>query len=67
MWQTWTVAILVSPDAEHKNASLKEKQHAISELLSEIQQKESQKDDIIQDIERLKEDQTKKKECKFKN
>ncbi|KAG7227545.1 hypothetical protein INR49_005360, partial [Caranx melampygus] len=49
-------------DLEHKNASLKEKQHAISEVLSEIQQKELQKDDIIQKIERLKEDQAKRKE-----
>lgn len=49
-------------DLEHKNASLKEKQHAISEVLSEIQQKEMQKDDIIQKIERLKEDQAKRKE-----
>ncbi|KAM9347278.1 kinetochore protein Spc25 [Symphorus nematophorus] len=49
-------------DLEHKNASLKEKQHAISEVISEIEQKEMQKDDIIQKIEKLKEEQVKKKE-----
>ncbi|XP_022596960.1 kinetochore protein Spc25 [Seriola dumerili] len=49
-------------DLEEKNASLKEKQHAISEVISEIQQKEMQKDDIIQKIEKLKEEQAKRKE-----
>ncbi|XP_059198912.1 kinetochore protein Spc25 [Centropristis striata] len=45
-----------------KSASLKEKKRAISEMVSEIQQKEMQKDDIIQKIEKLKEEQTKRKE-----
>lgn len=53
------------PDLEQKNASLKEKQHAISETISEIQQKEMQKNDIVQKIEKLKEEQAKRKECKF--
>lgn len=58
--------LFVSSDLEHKNASLKEKQQAISEVLSEIEQKELQKDDIIQKIQRLKEDQAKRKDCKLK-
>ncbi|XP_044073486.1 kinetochore protein Spc25 [Siniperca chuatsi] len=49
-------------DLEQKNASLKEKQHAISDMISEIQQKEMQKDDIIQKIDKLKEEQAKRKE-----
>ncbi|XP_070770812.1 kinetochore protein Spc25 [Enoplosus armatus] len=49
-------------DLEQKNASLKEKRHAISDMISEIQQKEMQKDDIIQKIEKLKEEQAKRKE-----
>nr|XP_046259216.1 kinetochore protein Spc25 [Scatophagus argus] len=49
-------------DLQQKNASLKEKRHAISEMISEIQQKEMQKDDIIQKIEKLKEEQGKRKE-----
>lgn len=53
------------PDLQQKDASLKEKQHAISEMISEIQQKEMQKDDIIQKIEKLKEEQAKRKECKL--
>lgn len=48
-------------DLKQKNASLKEKRHAISEVMSEIQQKEMQKDDIIQKIERLKEEHAEKK------
>lgn len=50
-------------DLQQKDASLKEKQHAISEMISEIQQKEMQKDNIIQKIEKLKEEQAKRKEC----
>lgn len=53
------------PDLKQKNASLKEKQHAISDLMSEIEQKEMQKDDIIQKIEKLKEEQAKRKERKL--
>ncbi|XP_074515468.1 kinetochore protein Spc25 isoform X2 [Sebastes fasciatus] len=49
-------------DLVQRNASLKGKQHAISELISEIQQKEMQKDDIIQKIEKLKEEQDKRKD-----
>uniref|UniRef100_A0A3Q3W7A8 Kinetochore protein SPC25 n=1 Tax=Mola mola TaxID=94237 RepID=A0A3Q3W7A8_MOLML len=49
-------------DLQQKNASLKEKHQEISELVSEVQQKEMQKDDIIQKIHRLKEDQAKRKE-----
>ncbi|XP_041663818.1 kinetochore protein Spc25 [Cheilinus undulatus] len=49
-------------DLEQKNASLKEKWHAVSEVMSEIQQKEMHKDDLIQKIEKLKEEQAKRKE-----
>ncbi|XP_029314213.1 kinetochore protein Spc25 [Cottoperca gobio] len=49
-------------DLVQQNASLKEKQHAVSEIISEIQQKEMQKDDIIQKIEKLKEEQAKRKD-----
>ncbi|XP_051261028.1 kinetochore protein Spc25 [Dicentrarchus labrax] len=49
-------------DLEQKSASLKEKRHAITDMISEIEQKEMQKDDIIQKIEKLKEEQVKRKE-----
>ncbi|XP_061926648.1 kinetochore protein Spc25 [Entelurus aequoreus] len=49
-------------DLPHKNALLKEKQHAIAEMASDIDQKEIQKLAIIQKIEKLKEDQTRRKE-----
>ncbi|XP_047457931.1 kinetochore protein Spc25 [Mugil cephalus] len=49
-------------DLEHKNASLKEKRHAVSETMSEIQEKEIEKEDLMQKIEKLKEEQTKRKE-----
>ncbi|XP_058476243.1 kinetochore protein Spc25 [Solea solea] len=49
-------------DLQLKNASLKEKRCDISKVISEIQQKEMQKDDIIQKIEQLKEEQAKRKE-----
>ncbi|XP_023132406.2 kinetochore protein Spc25 [Amphiprion ocellaris] len=49
-------------DLEQKNVSLKGKRHAISEMISEIQEKEMQKEDIIQKIEKLKEEQAKRTE-----
>ncbi|XP_068428946.1 kinetochore protein Spc25 [Clinocottus analis] len=49
-------------DAVKKNTSLKGKRHAISEMISEIQQKEMQKDDIKEKIEKLQEEQAKRKE-----
>lgn len=49
-------------DLVKKNPSLKGKRHAISEMISEIQQKEMQKDDIKQKIEKLQEEQAKRKE-----
>ena len=60
-----TDALFVPPDLEHKTASLKEKQRAISGVISEIEQKEMQKDDVIQKIEKLKEEQVKRKESKL--
>lgn len=52
------------PDLQQKKGSLKQKQQHISEMLSEIQQKEVHKDDIIQKIEKLKEEHAKRKACK---
>ncbi|XP_034741606.1 kinetochore protein Spc25 [Etheostoma cragini] len=49
-------------DLVQQNASLKKKHHAISEMISGIQQKEMQKDKIIQKIEKLKQEQAKRKE-----
>ncbi|KAK2839762.1 hypothetical protein Q5P01_013502 [Channa striata] len=49
-------------DLEQKSTSLKEKQHAISKVMDEIQWKEMQKDDIIQKIQKLKDEQAKRKE-----
>ncbi|XP_026152194.1 kinetochore protein Spc25 [Mastacembelus armatus] len=49
-------------DVEQKNTALKEKQQTISEVTYEIQQKEIQKDDIIEKIEKLKEEQVKRKQ-----
>ncbi|XP_054644465.1 kinetochore protein Spc25 [Dunckerocampus dactyliophorus] len=49
-------------DLQHKNASLKDKQHAIAEMTSDIEQKEIQKGMIIQKIEKLKEEQAQQKE-----
>ncbi len=44
---------------------MKERQRAISEMVSEIKTKEMKKDDIIQKIEKLKEEQAKRKTCKL--
>ncbi|XP_022069239.1 kinetochore protein Spc25 isoform X2 [Acanthochromis polyacanthus] len=49
-------------DLEQKKVSLKGKRQAISEMISEIQEKEMQKEDIIQKIEKLKEEQAKRTE-----
>ncbi|XP_011608304.1 kinetochore protein Spc25 [Takifugu rubripes] len=48
-------------DLQVQKASLEEKEHAISETLSEIKQKEMQKGEIIQKIEKLKEEHSKRK------
>lgn len=44
---------------------LKEKRHAISETISEVQEKEMQKEDLILKIQKLKEEQIKRKEGKI--
>ncbi|XP_068602464.1 kinetochore protein Spc25 [Brachionichthys hirsutus] len=49
-------------DLQQKTTSLKEKRSATSEVKAEIQQKETQKEDIIQKIEKLKEEQAKRQE-----
>ncbi|CAG12366.1 unnamed protein product [Tetraodon nigroviridis] len=48
-------------DLQLQNASLKEKEQATSEVVSEIEQKEVKKEEIIQKIEGLKEEQAKRK------
>lgn len=52
------------PDLQLQKASLEEKEQAISETASEIEQKERQKEEIIQKIEKLKEEQAKRKNSK---
>lgn len=59
------MVVIYPPDLQQKNTAMEEKQYAISEMESEIEQKELHKDDIIQKIEKLKEEQAKRKECKF--
>uniref|UniRef100_A0A1A8QY22 Kinetochore protein SPC25 n=2 Tax=Nothobranchius rachovii TaxID=451742 RepID=A0A1A8QY22_9TELE len=49
-------------ELENKNKTLKEKRRAISEVMSEVREKEMEKEDIIQKIQKLKEEQTKRKE-----
>ncbi|KAF6726738.1 Kinetochore protein Spc25 [Oryzias melastigma] len=49
-------------DLDQKSVALKEKQHAISDMMSEIQEKDTEKEKIIQKIENLKEEQIKRKE-----
>ncbi|KAJ4933145.1 hypothetical protein JOQ06_029980 [Pogonophryne albipinna] len=49
-------------DLVQTSASLKVKRHAVSEMISEIEHKDMQKEDIIQKIETLKEEQSKRKE-----
>ncbi|XP_035995275.1 kinetochore protein Spc25 [Fundulus heteroclitus] len=52
----------IQGDLEHKKMSLKEKRRSVSEVMSAVDEKEFQKEDIIQKIQRLKEDQMKRKE-----
>uniref|UniRef100_A0A096LWN6 non-specific serine/threonine protein kinase n=1 Tax=Poecilia formosa TaxID=48698 RepID=A0A096LWN6_POEFO len=49
-------------DLEKKKMALKEKRRAISDMMSEVQEKEMQKEDIILKIQRDKEDQMKRKD-----
>ncbi|KAK5861233.1 hypothetical protein PBY51_022646 [Eleginops maclovinus] len=49
-------------DIVQTRASLKAKTHAVSERIFEIEQKEMQKEDIIPKIDKLKEEQVKRKE-----
>ncbi|KAM9709439.1 kinetochore protein Spc25 [Menidia menidia] len=52
----------------HKKMILKEKQLAISDTMAEVQEKEMQKEDIIQKIQKLKEEQIKRKDLiQFQN
>lgn len=53
------------PGLQLQKASLEEKEHAISETVSEIKQKEMQKEEIIQKIEKLKEEHSKRKNSKL--
>lgn len=52
-------------ELQSKSTLLKEKQDAIAEVVSEVQQKETQRDVLIQKIEKLKEEQDKIKDCKL--
>lgn len=47
---------------EQKNMAMKEKKNAISTMMTEIQQKEVQKDDIIEKTQRLREEQVKRRD-----
>ncbi|KAM4731021.1 kinetochore protein Spc25 [Anableps anableps] len=49
-------------DLQQKKTALKEKRHAISEMMSEVQEKEMQKEDIILKIQKHNEEQMKRKE-----
>ncbi|XP_072300412.1 kinetochore protein Spc25 [Eucyclogobius newberryi] len=49
-------------DLEHTSKFLKDKRLAISEVMSEIEQKEMMKEEIIHKIEKLKEEQAKRRE-----
>lgn len=49
-------------DLEQKKMAQKEKQRAISEVMSEIQEKEMQKEDIILKIQKHREEQTRRRE-----
>ncbi|KAM6934265.1 kinetochore protein Spc25 [Xenentodon cancila] len=49
-------------DLEQKNMLIKKERCAISEVMSQVQEKGMQKEDIIQKIDKLKEEQTKRKE-----
>ncbi|XP_032422909.1 kinetochore protein Spc25 [Xiphophorus hellerii] len=49
-------------DLEKKKIALKEKRRAISEVMSEIEEKEMQKEDIILKIQKHKEEQMKRKD-----
>lgn len=49
-------------DLEQKSKLLKDKRLAISEVMSEIEQKEMKKEEIIHKIEKLKEEQAKRRE-----
>ncbi|XP_013856929.1 kinetochore protein Spc25 [Austrofundulus limnaeus] len=49
-------------DLGKKSEILKEKRRAISEVMAEVQEKEMQKNDIIQKIQKLTEEQTRRKE-----
>lgn len=50
-------------DSERKSKLLSDKRLAISEVLSEIEQKEMKKEEIIHKIEKLKEEQVKRREA----
>ncbi|XP_075895964.1 kinetochore protein Spc25 [Nelusetta ayraudi] len=49
-------------DLKQKSALIKEKQHEISDVISEINQKETQKDKILAKIQKLREEQAKRQE-----
>lgn len=65
MVNTYYWSHFVFSDLQQKTVALKEKQHAISEMMSEIQEKDTEKEKIIQKIENLKEEQIKRKQSEI--
>lgn len=53
------------PELKQKNELTQEKQHTISHLVSEINQKQMQKDNILAKIQKLREEQAKRQEGTF--
>lgn len=62
---TFTSTVCSFPDLKQKSALIKEKQHEISDTISEINQKETQKDKILAKIQKLQEEQAKRQEGPF--
>lgn len=61
----FTSTVCSFPDLKQKSALIKEKQHEISDVISEINQKETQKDKILAKIQKLREEQAKRQEGTF--
>lgn len=62
---TFTSTICSFPDLKQKSALIKGKQLEISDMISEINQKETQKDNILAKIQKLREEQAKRQEGTF--
>lgn len=62
---TFTSTVCSFPDLKQKSVLINEKQHEISDMISEINQKETQKDKILAKIQKLREEQAKRQEGTF--